>query len=286
MTARLPDPISAPSKPWPASLDLRFERRDEGTILAGNRHAGPLRVQKALHPEGNAVCHAIVLHPPSGIVGGDHLRIAASVGAGAHALLTTPGAGKWYRSAGPQSSQTLDFTVGPGAALEWLPQESIVFDGALAWMDTRVQLAADAVFIGWEVICLGRRAAGETFAKGELRLATQIERAGRKLWLERGILAGGSPLLSSPAGLAGRSVCTTLLASGGVVTPELLAACRAAPTPEPQALCGITALPDLLVARYLGDSSEAARTWLEQLRHLLRPALAGCVAQTPRIWST
>jgi urease accessory protein len=286
MTARLPDPLPAHPMSWPASLDLRFARRGEGTILAASRHEGPLRVQKALHPEGEAVCHAIVLHPPSGIVGGDHLRIAAAVGDGAHALLTTPGAGKWYRSAGPQATQALDFAVGTGGVLEWLPQESIVFDGAQARMDAHVRLAEDAVFIGWEVLCLGRRASGERFATGELRLATRIERSGRTLWLERGALAGGSPLLASPAGLAGRTVCATLLTSGGDVAPDLLAACRAVETPEAQAQCGISALPDLLVARYLGDSAEAARHWLESLRHVLRPALAGRAAQTPRIWNT
>lgn len=286
MTARLPDPISVQSLPWQARLDLHFARRGSGTILAASRHEGPLRIQKALYPEGHEVCHAIVLHPPSGIAGGDHLRIAAAVDDGAHALLTTPGAGKWYRSAGPQATQALTFDIGTGGILEWLPQESIVFDGAQARMDAHVRLAEGAVFIGWEVLCLGRRASGENFAKGELRLATRIERSGRALWLERGTLAGGSPLLASPAGLAGRTVCATLLASGGDIAPELLAACRAVSTPEAQARCGISVLPDLLVARYLGDSAQAARHWLESLRHVLRPALAGRAAQTPRIWST
>ncbi len=271
---------------WRARLDLGFERRGAATILSRREHFGPLRVQKALYPEGEGICHAIVLHPPSGIAGGDELAIRVALEAGAHALLTTPGAGKWYRSAGAEARQTLDFRVAAGAALEWLPQESIVFDGARATMRSRVELAADARFIGWEVLCLGRRAAGERFARGALGLETRVRREGRPIWLERGSLAGGGALLDAPAGLAGYSVGATLLACGPALDADALAACRAVATSEPGARQGITRLPDLLVARYLGHSSEAARHWLTRLWQVLRPALIGCEARTPRIWNT
>jgi urease accessory protein len=296
MTARQPLPGS-PSDflsdvppvaliPWQARLDLRFARRGEATILAANRHEGPLRVQKALYPEGEAVCHAIVLHPPSGIVGGDVLEIGVDVGADAHALLTTPGAGKWYRTAGPGAEQAVRVRVGAGGAVEWLPQESIVHDGARAVMDGRVELAGDARYLGWDVLCLGRRASGERFTRGELRLDTRIERDGRPIWLERGTLAGGGPLLESPVGLAGFSVCATLLASGSGIDAGLLAACRAVPGREPGARMALSLLPDLLVARYLGHVAEAARAWFAALWRLLRPALMGREAVMPRIWNT
>lgn len=279
---------------WQARLDLGFERRDDRTVLAGSRHVGPLRVQKALHPEGPGVCHAIVLHPPSGIAGGDELDIRIDVKDSAHALLTTPGAGKWYRSAGPQARQNLTIKVGAGATAEWLPQETIVFDGALAHIGTDIELAADARFIGWEVLCLGRRASGERFDHGDLRLATRIAREARPLWIERGRIGGGVALLASPVGLAGFSVCGTLLATGATdathaIAPELLADCRAVPAAEPGAELGITALPgpaSLLVARYVGHSSEAARHWFIALWQRLRPALLGLPAQPPRIWNT
>jgi len=277
---------SAPTTGWQARLDLRFARRDEATILAERLHRGPLRVQKALHPEGPGVCHAIVLHPPAGIAGGDELEIAVDVGAAAHALLTTPGAGKWYRSAAPRASQTLDFEVGANARLEWLPQESIVFDGALADMRSRIRLAAGARYLGWEVLCLGRRASNECFANGDLKLGTRIEQEGKLLWLEQGRLSGGSLLLDSPVGLAGFSVCGTLLAAGEAIPPALLGACRSVASHESSARQGLTALPQLLVARYLGHSSEAARAWFAALWQVLRPALLGREAQPPRIWST
>ena len=148
---RVAEPVFAP---WRAELALGFERREARTVLAERRQDGPLVVQKPLYPEGDEVCHAIVVHPPAGIAGGDELEVAAKAGAGAHALLTTPGAAKWYRSAGPWARQKLAFEV--AGVLEWLPQETIVFDGALADMGCEVNLDAEACYIGWEILCLGR----------------------------------------------------------------------------------------------------------------------------------
>ncbi len=271
---------------WQARLQLGFERRDAATILSRREHRGPLRIQKPLYPEGEAVCHGIVLHPPSGIVGGDELEIDVTVACGAQALLTTPGAGKWYRSAGPRATQRLHFAVQAGGALEWLPQETIVFDGARADMQTHIDLAADARFIGWEVLCLGRRASGERLATGDIRLATRLRLGERLAWLERGQLEGNSPLLQSAAGLAGFSVSGTLLALGPGLDTALLANCRAVAVKEGGAQTGITVLPDLLVARYLGHASEAAREWFSALWRTVRPTLLGRTAQMPRIWST
>jgi urease accessory protein len=240
-------------------------------------------VQKALYPEGEGVCQAIVLHPPSGIAGGDHLLISATVGAGAHAQLTTPGAGKWYRSGGPEASQRLELTVEEGAALEWLPQETIVFDGARARMETRVRLAADSRFIGWDILCLGRAAAGERFEHGRFDLLCRVERGGAPIWLERGGFDGADPMLASPAGWAGHGVGGTLLCAFPDLPRQaagLLEALRAI-APGDGASHGITALPGVLVARYLGDNSEAARLWFARLWQTLRPACCGRPAVRP-----
>lgn len=270
---------------WQAELALRFTRRGEGTVLAARRHVGPLAVQKPLYPEGGAVCHAIVLHPPAGVAGGDELRIEAALERGARALLTTPGAGKWYRSDGRLAAQRLAFAVGEGAALEWLPQETIVFDGARAAMHCEVSLATGARFVGWEILCLGRTASGERFGRGRLQSAIHIERGGRLLWSERGLLEGGSPWLDSAAGFAGCPVSGTMLVAGASADAGLLAACRGVESPA-QARWGVTALPELLVARWLGHSAEAAREHFARIWQLVRPALLGRAAQMPRIWST
>lgn len=270
---------------WQAELELRFARRGDATVLAARRHLGPLAVQRPLYPEGEAVCHAIVLHPPAGVAGGDELAIDVRVERHARALLTTPGAGKWYRSDGRLATQRLSFVVEAGGALEWLPQETIVFDAARAHMGTEVDLGADAVFVGWEIVCLGRSAAGERFRRGCLRLATRIRRGGRLLWHEQGRLEGGSPWLDSPAGFAGCSVSATLLAAGAAADAGLLAACRELGSTA-DARWGVSALPELLVARWLGHSGEAARDYLTRIWQRVRPALLGREAQTPRIWST
>jgi urease accessory protein len=283
--------------PWLAELHLGFAACDDRTVLRENRHVGPLRVQKALYPEGDAVCQAIVLHPPSGIAGGDHLAINVVVGEGAFAQLTTPGAGKWYRSGGAEASQQLDFTVGAGATLEWLPQESIVFDGAVARLATRVSLAADSRFIGWDILCLGRAAAGERFTQGKFDLFLRVDRAPKEvplgdrdlpLWIERGAFAGDDAMLHSPAGWAGATVNGTLLCSFpelAQAAPALLEALRAISPPD-AARHGITVLPGILIARYLGDNSEAARSWLTALWEILRPISCGRPAVLPRIWNT
>lgn len=291
MNARWHAPPAAEAEGWAAALDLGFAHRAGRTVLARNAHHGPLRVQKALYPEGEAVCQVLVLHPPSGIAGGDRLDIRIEAAAGSTAQLTTPGAGKWYRSAGRPAAQSVAISVAAGAALEWLPQETIVFDGAIGRLDTRIELAADAAFIGWEILCLGRHAAGERFRHGRLDLDLSIDRAGRPLWRERGGFDGGDPLLDSPVGWAGASVCATLLACAPGLAGQaaaLLAACRAL-APADGAAHGLTLLPNeggLLVARYLGDSSEAARHWLAALWHEIRPACLGRAALPPRIWNT
>jgi urease accessory protein len=271
---------------WQAALELGFERRADSTLLLHRKHLGPLRVQKPLYPEGPAICHAIVLHPPAGICGGDQLHIAIDVGNAAQALLTTPGAGKWYRSAGALAELETNIKVGAGGTAEWLPQESIVFSGAQARMRTTVELEEGARFLGVETLCFGRRASGEHFERGELRLATDIRLGGKLLWCERGCIEGGSPLLHSPIGLAGFTVCSTVLAAGADVNAETLAACRAAASPEADAQWGVSAMPQLFVGRYLGHSAEAARAWFIALWEALRPVSIGRDAAVPRIWNT
>lgn len=285
MTSRKPAP-SAHSH-WEAEIKLGFARVGDATRLVERAHRGPLRVQKALYPEGEAVCQAILLHPPSGIAGGDRLQIAVDVGLRAHAQLTTPGAGKWYRSASEEAAQTLEFSVGDDAVLEWLPQETIVFDGARSHMQTRVSLAGGARYIGWEILCLGRSASGERFAQGHIDLLTRIERDGRPLWLERGRIDGDDPMLTGMTGWAGATVGGTLLATlpiGIEQTPLLESVRIIAPTDGAEH--AVTALPGLLLARYLGHNSEAARLWFAALWQALRPPLIGLTAVTPRIWNT
>ena len=267
---------------WKASLSLEFCFQDQKTTLSRKIHDGPLVVQKPLYPEGLDLCHAIVVHPPGGIAGGDELSLRVKTGNGASTLLTTPGAAKWYRSAGPWAKQSVAFDV--QGALEWLPQETIVFDGALADSAYDVDLGAQAGFIGWDIVCLGRTGSGEKFSRGTFRSSVQVRREGRLLWKERGRIDGGGRLLDSPAGLAGNPVFGTLFASAPAIDSKILDRLR---EHKPTLGAGaVTLLPGVLLARYLGGSSEAARRYFIALWRILRPALLGREATEPRIWQT
>jgi urease accessory protein len=261
---------------WNAHLSLGFARSGAKTVLAHRSQDGPLVVQKSLYPEGEEVCHAIVVHPPGGIAGGDDLRIDVKTGAHAAAVLTTPGANKWYRSAGPWARQRLSFEV--AGTLEWLPRETIVFDGAMAELECEVRLASAACYIGWDIICLGRTGSGERFARGKLRLNNRFMREGKPLWFERGEIDGGGALMRSPVGLGGKTVFGSMIAAAPGFEPSLVSLCRN--------IAATTVLPGLLIARYLGDSTEEAFDRFRSLWSLLRPAVSGREAVEPRIWRT
>jgi urease accessory protein len=270
---------------WEARLELCFRARGARTILAERRHIGPLQVQRPFYPDGERACHVYILHPPGGVVGGDSLAISAAVERGAHALLTTPAAGKLYRSDGACAQLGQELKVDDGAWLEWLPQETIAFDGARAVSRTRVVLSGSAGFIGWEILCLGRPAASETYRHGEFVQRFEIWRDGAPLWWERNALTGDAPALHAPWGLAGRSVVATLVAVGRA--PSALPALRELLNAQQDGgEFSVSQLRDVLVCRYLGHSAEQARAGFIAAWRLLRPALWGIDASPPRIWST
>lgn len=293
---------------WLASLSLGYCRQGERTVLARRAHRGPLVVQRPFYPEG-AVCHSYLLHPPGGIVGGDRLNITVEVEAGAHALITTPGAGKCYRSDGREAQITQTLRVVGAGALEWLPQEMLLFDATRIDTTTRVELEHGARFIGWEITCLGRPASGERYTQGQCRQRLEVWRDGHPLLLERATLAGGHRLLQAPWGLAGRSVTATLLAIGADESVVLAArdAARAAVqmtgddagaverpgnehmdsnSAESTTLVSITVLDDLLVCRCLGQGAQHVRRQLERVWQAIRPLVMTRAACMPRIWQT
>jgi len=278
---------------WQAELQLGFARDASRTALVERRHSGPLRVQRPFYPEGAGVCHVYLLHPPGGLVSGDELRVGAQVKDGAHALLTTPAAAKLYRSragVGP-ARQAQEFQVHGTGILEWLPQESIAFRGARAELSTRVALSAHARFIGWEIVCLGRPAAGERFDEGALWPSFELSRAGRVVYVERGQYAGGHAVLDAPWGLAGQPVSGTMLcaapaAHGCVEAAREACAQQLDPANAARGRAAVSGWNDLLVARYLGPSAEVARNVFAAIWAAVRPPLLGVPACPPRIWHT
>ena len=270
---------------WQAGLQLVFQRRGERSVLGRRSSYGPLAVQKALYPEGDLVCHAILLHPPGGIAGGDRLEIAIDVETGAHALLTTPGATKWYRSAGAEASQSVGISIGRNAVCEWMPQENIFFAAARAQTALAVDLREGAVFCGWDVMCTGRRASGERFQSGRIRQHLRVTRGGKPLFEELGMLEGGGALLDSPIGMAGYPVCATLIMAGVAADRDALDFCRAQ-APAGDCKWGVSAMSDVLVARCLARTAETARDYFLKMWAHLRPRYAKVPARVPRIWAT
>jgi len=286
-------PQAASFASWEASLRLAFARREERTVLATCRHQGPLRVQKALYPEGEGICHVVMLHPPAGIAGGDVLDIDIDLGAGAHAVLTTPGATKWYKSLGRTATQRVAIRVDEDARLDWLPQENIVFNQACPIIDLTLDLALGATAIGWDTTMLGRHAAGESWAEGSIAMRTELRCNGQPLWIESAAFDAQSPLLNATTGMAGFHVVGTLWAVGEGAT-EALAETMAEHLPYNDTLrAGVTCLthdvpglPNVLLLRVLARRPEDARALLSQTWLTLREPIHGVAGRPLRLWST
>lgn len=266
---------------WQAELRLGFAQRSTKTVLASRSQRGPLAVQRPFYPEGE-VCHAYVLHPPGGVVGGDQLQMHFQVAPNAHALLTTPGATKFYRSAGLPAQQHQHFQVTQGC-LEWLPQENIFFPGANTALHSTIHLDTTAQYIGWEIHCLGRPVIDETFATGRALFKTALYRDGKPLLLER-LLIADETALHHAAGLRGQPVVATLLATPASTAVLELARTQCAELPIGQA--GATLLNSVLVVRYLGNSTAQAHRLFRAIWQAIRPLVTGCTATSPRIWNT
>ncbi|HLV29005.1 MAG TPA: urease accessory protein UreD [Burkholderiaceae bacterium] len=284
--------MSALPDTWRGSLALAFSRQASGrTVLASRRHEGPLLVQKALYPEGPEVCHVTLLHPPSGIAGGDELNIHVQVGSGAHALLTTPGATRWYKANGRGAAQHVCMQVAAGARLEWLPQENLYFEQADAWVDNRIEIASGAAAIGWEVHQLGSIEKTTHWDDGRLLLTSTLSVDGTPLWLEAGELAAHDALRHAQIGLAGLPVLGTLWAYGRVMgTAQDECVTQSLPWTD-TLRAGLTHLrhgeeDGLMLVRVLGVHAQDVRQLLVELWSRLRPTVLGTPAVPLRLWNT
>lgn len=287
MDGSCPDspPIAAVVREWSARLEVGIARRGDASVAVHRRHHGPLRLQKPLHPEGPGVAHLLVVHPPAGIAGGDRLEIDIDVRADAHALVTNPGATKWYRTEGARATQDVALHVARGGCIEWLPQENIVFDGADLATSIHIDCEPGATCIGWDIVALGRRASGERFERGALRQDLSLSCGGRTVWRERTRVAGGDALLDSAAGWNRHHVAGLFWAWGVPLDDAVFERCRVASIARREA--GATRLRDgLVVARALSDSAESVRDLFDELRAIVRPAMTGRDATMPRIWAT
>ena len=276
---------------WHASLSVDYSLRT-GKTVALFEHSGPLRILQSLYPEGDGICHNVIVHPPGGLVGGDTLDLRFGVATGAHGLVTTPGATRFYRSEGVPALQRIQLQLAADSRLEWLPLEAIAYPGCLAENRLTMDLAPGAELIGWDVTAFGLPAADLPYdvpATGQF--SQHIELPG--VWLERArVRASDTLLMNSPLGLAGhRCMATLFLATGtpldrarrqlaldtarDVLTAHPLCATAGATSPDGQ----------VVVVRVLAPMVEPALGLLKQVRNAWRAALWQLPGVNPRIWA-
>jgi urease accessory protein len=273
---------------WHARLALDY-RIEAGRCVARFEHDGPLRILQTLYPEGDGVCHNVLVHPPGGLVGGDTLEIAIRAATGSHGLVTTPGATRFYRSQGEPAVQRTHITLDEGARLEWLPLEAICHSGCRAENHLTLAVASGAELIGWDVTALGLPESRLPFAQGSM--LQHLELCGS--WLERGrIDALDQRLMDGPLGLGGqRCIGTLFLAAGSDLSRARreLALELARETIMAHPLCamaGATAPgPRVIAVRVLAPLVEPALALLKAVRAAWRPALWHLPPTQPRTWA-
>lgn len=273
---------------WHARLQLDYTQESDRTV-ARFRHDGPLRILQSLYPEGDAVCHNVIVHPPGGLVGGDTLSIDVTAAAGSHGLITTPGATRFYRSEGEAAIQRTNITVADGARLEWLPLEAICYSGCRAENRLNLQLEPGGELMGWDVTALGLPGANLPFERGSL--LQHIEVPGR--WRERGrIDASDLRLLQSPIGLAGhRCMASLFFIAGSAIArtrrESALDVARALLEAHPlRESAGVTSpQPGVIVLRVLAPVVEPAMHLLREVWRTWRAELWQMTAASPRIWA-
>ncbi|MGO1793304.1 MAG: urease accessory protein UreD [Oceanisphaera sp.] len=269
---------------WFAKLELKLVPFVNKTHLKQLAFVGPLRIQRPFYPE-DGVCHLYILHPPGGLVSGDKLHIHAHCSAHSQSLLTTPSAGKIYGqdSDGVVQGQTVHLQLADNAECEWLPQETLIFNNANAELDTRIELADTARFIGWDLVCLGRPASDAPFHQGQVKQRIRVWRNERLVLNEHVQLSAGSELQQARVGFAGNNVFGTLLATGVDFEPALLEQLRQLlPSPE----FSLTQRLGVLLVRYLGDNMNECRAGMWQAWRVIRPVLLMREVCIPRIWLT
>ena len=270
---------------WHAKLELWFEQNHNATRLMRRQHVGPLAVQRPFYPETDGAAHVYLLHPPGGVAGGDQLNVRCFLGPDARTVLTTPGATKFYKSNQGRSILKTEIDVEAGGICEYLPQETIIFDGANASLNTTISLAENATYLGWEFISFGRPACGETFKTGQFHQCIKILKNGHLIWFEQFRLSGGDAIINASFGLAEQPILGTMVYTGPL-EESAVDRVREALGEKAAALFSISQLERVVVCRYLGRRMSEAKAFFRQVWEILREAGLGKSAAAPRIWAT
>ena len=273
---------------WRADLKLDYTLESQRTVVR-YLHQGPLRILQSLYPEGDQICHNVLVHPPGGLVGGDTLDIQVTVAEGAHGLVSTPGATRFYKSGGHPALQQVVAHLAVNAKLEWLPLEAIAYNDCEATNRAIFNLAPSAELITWDVTALGLPSSDMAFTQGHFQQHVEIP----GVWLERGNIRGeDTRWLNSPLGLAGgKCLASLVFASGSAIdsdrTTQALEAAREVIESHPLRLqAGITcAHPQVIVLRVMSPLVEPTMDLLKKVWAVWRHTLWDLPSTPPRIWS-
>lgn len=275
-----------PVPSWEALLQLGLTCKEDKTVLSKRCHFGPLTLQRPFYPENNGTCHLYILHPPGGVVGGDSLSIDVLCGEGTSTLFTTPGASKFYRSNGFTARQNQKLVVKDNACLEWLPQETILFDAAKVRSSTKIQLCKSSLFIGWEIVSFGRPACKEEFMQGMFKQSFEIWKDDEPLLIDRVTVHDRAEVFNSLWGLRAQPVMGLLTIVNN--DPSMLekAKLKVQEMIDDVSRLSVTVIGSVLVCRCLDVNSMSIRNMFIQIWKSIRMLILGKEPCEPRIWAT
>ncbi len=278
--------VSDPIFSWEAHLQLGLVQKNNKTLLYKRRHVGPLTLQRPFYPEDDGTCHLYILHPPGGVAGGDSLQLDLVCKENTSTLVTTPGASKFYQSNGFTAWQSQNLSVKESACLEWLPQETILFNGSNVNSTTKVKLESSSTFIGWEVVSFGRPACLEEFSTGVFKQSFEIWCGDKPLLIDKVTVKDRAEVFSSLWGLQSQPVMglmtvvnqeTKLLQQAKVNIQEKI---------KDHAHLSVSVMNDVLVCRCLDTNSMSIRDQFIEIWKTIRPVSINKQPCEPRIWAT
>jgi urease accessory protein len=270
---------------WQGILELDYQKINNSTQLVKAYSQAPLKIQRSFYPEGQEICHSIILHTAGGMVGGDRLSQTINLQPETQVLLTTPAASKIYRSSGETVQNTINIEIQEQAYLEFIPREMIIFNGAIFSQNLRVNLAPNACYLGWEITRFGRTARGEIFNQGQWKSCTEIWQNGCPVWVDRQGFIANEEILNSPQGLGGKPVIATLTWVGQPVSEDIVKNIRQLWSQlETSSQAGVTQLISGLLCRYRGNSTQEVINWFTDVWQLLRQNYTGKSIVKPRVW--
>jgi urease accessory protein len=260
---------------------IAFAARDGVTHLAQLFQKTPLRVLRPKPAPGDPTC-AVLANTGGGIVGGDALQVRVRLATGAAAVVTSQAAEKVYRSAGADATVDVGLELADQAWLEWLPQETILFDRARLRRTLRVDVTPQARLVAADMIVFGRRARGERFQTGLFRDRWEVRVGGRLVWADALHLTEPGAILDAPIAFAGAAALATCIYLAPDAKQRIGLARDLAESPDVRS--GATNLGPLLIVRWLAADPAPLRQVLQRFCARFRHAVADLPKQAPAIW--